>query len=89
MESLDDRAQRVQDRLREAGDEEAAELIDELYGRLHEAQEALPVVDPGLPKGPFPPPQRTTVLAESPWWVDQDKLPKDWPRLPVQAKPSS
>ena len=36
METLDDRAQRVQDRLREAGDEEAAELIDELYGLLPE-----------------------------------------------------
>ena len=32
MENLDDRAQRIQDRLRADGDEEAAELIDELYG---------------------------------------------------------
>ena len=32
MENLDDRAQRIQDRLRASGDEEAAELVDELYG---------------------------------------------------------
>jgi hypothetical protein len=89
MESLDDRAQRIQDRLRDAGDDEAAELIDELYGLLHEAQERQPVVDELPTKAPFPPPKRTAVLKESPWWVDQDKLPKDWPRLPVQSKPSS
>ena len=34
METLDERTQRIQDRLREDGDEEAAELIDELYGLL-------------------------------------------------------
>jgi hypothetical protein len=31
-EAIDDRAHRIQDRLRAAGDEEAANLIDDLYG---------------------------------------------------------
>lgn len=43
MENFDDRAQRVQDRLREAGDEEAAELIDELYAIAFPEGESAPV----------------------------------------------
>ena len=88
MENLDERSQRIQDRLRADGDEEAAELIDELYGLFFSANETLvaaaspePVAVSGV--------GRTAVLKESPWWVDQDKLPAHWPRLPVQARPSS
>lgn len=39
MEDFDDRAQRIQDRLREEGDDEAAELIDELFGLWYAEQE--------------------------------------------------
>lgn len=50
MENLDERAQRIQDRLREAGDDEAAELIDELYGLWHNASEELAAATKVQPK---------------------------------------
>ena len=51
MENLDERAQRVQDRLREDGDEEAAELIDELYALAYPEGEGNPTA-PHVPSDP-------------------------------------
>ena len=38
-EEFDDRMQRIQDRMRASGDDEAAEAIDELYGLWYAEQE--------------------------------------------------